>query len=1439
MKRQFKQVISCVLILTLVLTFGTVPAFAKEKPTTEEALKAEIKDLYASEPGLVGRTHKMQAFIMELALHAKSRNPDFKIIPQDGINLAFIDGDWNKGVQKSLISLVDGWGIEGMVGNKSGTTPNDTQKKYMKLVEEGLLVTDTTVCETQEQLDNYYARASAWGIIPYPRIGGALAQELFPGKRWAENGDYFWVEDPDTIGIGSRIDGARDVDKLTDAQNYLYNINGRPYDAWETWDDEEAAVVAEGEDGDRTRIYDSYGCGLLVPSAGGEYRPVAGEDGDPADVADAITVYGPEWDWWWREAGLAENAGRETWLNALRESDYDVIYIDSFYNHRALPDNQTPLTKEEIDSLKVKPDGGRRQVIAYLSIGSAEQNRWYCQDDWVWVDPTNPNTERSMKSGKVTGTSPNLVYSPPENAPAWLALGYGGNYAEEAVVQWWNPEWRDIIINGGGKYKNIATGDNTSSIDRIINQGFDGVYLDNVGVYSRQSARTGGWNEFEAYWLAHGGIPGEGSSAPLVSQDLDYTENPVDVPNPDRGFYRGRWQRADTPFGTTPEVDHRVPVDESSVLYHGRQMPPVEGDDIEETQPYNGTNVNPYVGGTGVSALPAISFMGFDLCNFSSNAFLSRQAGLDFDKDPTKGSPESFAGRTGKTQPLTPYALDYIRGLLQKVRDGNSVAFVKFSYDGNGFNYVEGDGEHLIFGPEPTYITANNPSAMCDVPGHTDKTWIEYHIWQLKPILQEYEDVIMCVKTGMLGPWGEQHTSPEARNPETYKKMLDAYLDAVPASRMLLTHGGGFLAWYNLTYGTHYDFSTIDTMPVPPKGSPEARFGFFNDSYAAGYDDGWTDNGSLPEGSRMFSPDWDPVNGTDDDWWDITDDGYDRYKLTTWINKQNSILQGEGGIGSNVFGTFPGAILEAQQLRTTALNMRHGNYKRWSDFIYNEENVTKPVTFPASTDGKNPPYTGETKTAFFDPVYDGKTGLEYFRDRLGYRLVLREAKASEWVAQDGILKFEGKIQNVGFGNIVNKKNVSVILKSKTDGKSYMALTNLDARDWRPDLDSRASNTAAYRDLNFSINMSTFGELPAGDYDIYLKINDPKETTANKRSIRFANKGDDIWDAGLGANLIGSTTVKSNSSSGSSGSSGSKAKSTEEAQQTTTKETLKDGTVVTTTTDNATGNQTITVKSPDGTVAEISNPRTGVITGKITLGSGVKRTVVSIPMKNADGGTVVIIVHKDGTEEIIKNAIAEDGVLYVPVTGDVTIKIVQNGMSFNDANQAAWAKDAIAFVTARELFLGTGNGGFSPNRAMTRGMLATVLYRLAGEPTVGASGFSDVTGGKYSTDAVAWAAQSGIVTGIGSNLFAPDREITREQLAAMLYRFAGSPGGSGTLDRFNDGSQVSEYARQASAWAIEQGIIQGRTGTAIVPKANATRAEVATMLQRFIAASITD
>jgi hypothetical protein len=554
-------------------------------------------------------------------------------------------------------------------------------------------------------------------------------------------------------------------------------------------------------------------------------------------------------------------------------------------------------------------------------------------------------------------------------------------------------------------------------------------------------------------------------TAPLVLQALDYTENPVDIPNPDRGFYRPQ--------------EYVVPVDSGTP---------------------NLPDLGAVISGTTVFVNARIVYMSFDLRNFSSNAPLNGMPigpwSADGDRPPDYGT----------TQPLTPAALDYIKAALQKVRDSQAVAIVKFSYDGRGFTYNNRGGyNQFIHDCEPGapqgriwYETGVvNKSDLCGIPGHEGKNWVQYHLWQLRSVFSEYEDCIMVVKAGIFGPWGEMHSSSYARTAEGYHWLLKALLGYVPASRSILVHAGGVMAWYNVEYGTNYSFTNL--MPAPARGTPAQRFGMLNDSYSAGGND-YSDNGSLSEGYRLVGGD------------------FDRNAALTWMRNQNNFYGGETvgpGSDDNIYPRFPNVLYEAAYAQTTHLNTNWNRrtYKLWGDFVYNEENVTAPFT---------PPHDGVTRTAIFDPVYDGRNGMEYIRDRLGYRLVLREAKASEWVKQNGTLRFEGKVQNVGFGNVVNKKNVSVILKAKDGCNTYTALTKLDARDWRPDLNSRADNTGAWRDLNFSINMDEFGEVPPGDYEIYLKINDPKETSPNKRCIQFANY--DIWNTSLGANLIGSTKV---------------------------------------------------------------------------------------------------------------------------------------------------------------------------------------------------------------------------------------------------------------------------------------------------------------------------
>lgn len=178
------------------------------------------------------------------------------------------------------------------------------------------------------------------------------------------------------------------------------------------------------------------------------------------------------------------------------------------------------------------------------------------------------------------------------------------------------------------------------------------------------------------------------------------------------------------------------------------------------------------------------------------------------------------------------------------------------------------------------------------------------------------------------------------------------------------------------------------------------------------------------------------------------------------------------------------------------------------------------------------------------------------------------------------------------------------------------------------------------------------------------------------------------------------------------------------------------------------------------------------------------------------------------------------------------------LPFTDVAGSAWYHDAVAFVYDRGYFSGTGGQTFSPNMTMTRGMLATVLYRLSGETGVTPStAFQDVPKDAWYAPGVAWASSCRIVEGMGDGLYAPDREVSREQIVVMLYRYQkdylqGAVAGEGDLAAFADGGKVSTWARDAMSWAVGEGLITGRTDGTLDPTGSATRAEVATMVMRF-------
>ena len=179
-----------------------------------------------------------------------------------------------------------------------------------------------------------------------------------------------------------------------------------------------------------------------------------------------------------------------------------------------------------------------------------------------------------------------------------------------------------------------------------------------------------------------------------------------------------------------------------------------------------------------------------------------------------------------------------------------------------------------------------------------------------------------------------------------------------------------------------------------------------------------------------------------------------------------------------------------------------------------------------------------------------------------------------------------------------------------------------------------------------------------------------------------------------------------------------------------------------------------------------------------------------------------------------------------------------GLPFTDVSSSDWFYNDVRYVYEKGIMDGTGADRFSPNAPLTRAMIVTILYRMAGSPAMsGASDFKDVDSNKWFAKAVAWAAANGIVNGYGDSLFGPNDPVTREQLAAILYRYAVYGGMTAVtleenLGSFADTAQLSAYAIQAMNWAVGQGLING-SGSNLVPKAQATRAQVAAIIHRYL------
>ena len=189
-----------------------------------------------------------------------------------------------------------------------------------------------------------------------------------------------------------------------------------------------------------------------------------------------------------------------------------------------------------------------------------------------------------------------------------------------------------------------------------------------------------------------------------------------------------------------------------------------------------------------------------------------------------------------------------------------------------------------------------------------------------------------------------------------------------------------------------------------------------------------------------------------------------------------------------------------------------------------------------------------------------------------------------------------------------------------------------------------------------------------------------------------------------------------------------------------------------------------------------------------------------------------------------------------VSTRIEVTFTNGKLPFTDVRESDWFYDDVVFAYENGLFSGTSDTTFSPNTSMTRAMLVTVLYRLEGQPAVnGRSGFSDVQYNGYYEDAVTWAADNGIVNGTSTSTFSPNVNVTREQMAAILYRYAQykkyNTAASSSLNSFSDHTSVSGYAEASLQWSVAEKLVNGSNGK-LMPTGNASRAQVAAILHRF-------
>lgn len=478
-------------------------------------------------------------------------------------------------------------------------------------------------------------------------------------------------------------------------------------------------------------------------------------------------------------------------------------------------------------------------------------------------------------------------------------------------------------------------------------------------------------------------------------------------------------------------------------------------------------------------------------------------------------------------------------------------------------------------------------------------------------------------------------------------------------------------------------------------------------------------------------------------------------------------------------------------------------------------------------DGKIPAGTTVTvvKETYLDvtvTAYDAKSNTVSMDITPKYNLIAvaktgtNEEKVTLKSAQDakvGSTEVEVTLPEAFKGNKVyinhnNGANLYVATADKTTGKVKFTTNGFSPFTFalsNPNVVAEV-NGNAYKSLQDAANAAKDGD------EITVVKNDKLDLTFNTtKSVKVTNKTNDKItvkfngtnkDVAKNATETFSYTKPSSSSSGGSSSG---------------KTTYK---VTTSAVNNGGVNASPSSAEKGATITITLSPDKGYKLDKLTVTDGSGKTVSTV--KKSD--TVYTFTMPASAVKV--------GVSYVKATE------TPSKTKFNDVSANDWFASAVDYVTGKGMMNGTADNTFSPKANTTRGMVVTVLYRLENQPSTSAASFTDVASGAYYANAVAWANANGIVSGYGSGKFGPNDKVTREQLAAILYRYAQykkydvSVGEDTNILSYDDAQSISSYAIPAIQWACGAGVVTGKSGSKLDPKGNATRAEVAAMLMRF-------